>query len=73
MLPRLYWCDCDMIENPPSVNDGEDEDEEVESLHHENCLLFFASTWFRVDLDLDLDLVTRFKVDFVMILLVGLF
>ena len=55
------------------MNDGEDEDEEVESLHHESCLLFFASTWFRVDLDLDLDLVTRFKVDFVVIPLAALF
>ena len=73
MLPRLYWCDCDMIENPPSVNDGEDEDEEVESLHHENCLLFFASTWSKVALDLDLDLVTWFKVDFVVIPLAALF
>ena len=50
MLPRLYWCDCDMIENPPSVNDGEDEDEEVESLHHQSCLLFVTSTWFKVNL-----------------------
>ena len=37
------WCDCDMIENPPRANDGEDEDEEVESLRHENCLLLV--TW----------------------------
>ena len=37
--------DCDMIENPPSVNDGEDEDEEVEGLHHESCLPFVACTW----------------------------
>ena len=31
-----------MIENPPSVNDEEDEDEEVESLRHESCLPFVA-------------------------------
>ena len=55
------------------MNDGEDEDEEVESLHHKNCLLFFASTWSKVDLDLDLDLVAWFKVDFVMIPLADLF
>ena len=48
MVLRLYWCDCDIIENPPSVNDGEDEDKEVESLRHESCLPFV--TWFRVDL-----------------------
>ena len=39
MVPSLYWCDCEMIDNLPSVNDGEDEDEEVESLRHGNCLL----------------------------------
>ena len=30
MVPILYCCDCEIIENLPSVNDGEDEDEEVE-------------------------------------------
>ena len=34
-----------MIDNLPSVNDGEDEDEEVESLRHGNCLLLVAWTW----------------------------
>ena len=42
MVPRLYWCDCEMIDSLPSVNDGEDEDEEVESLRHGNCLLLDA-------------------------------
>ena len=37
MVPRLYWCDSKMIDNQP--NDGEDEDEELESLRHGNCLL----------------------------------
>ena len=51
MLPRLYWCDCDIIENPPSVNDGEDEDEEVEGLHHESSFRrLHLVAWFRVDL-----------------------
>ena len=42
-VPRLYWRNCDMIENPPSVNDGEDEEEEVESLRHEGCLLGYLA------------------------------
>ena len=42
MVPRLYWCDCEMIDSLPSVNDGEDEDEEEERLHHGNCLLLVA-------------------------------
>ena len=42
MVARLYWCDCKMIDNLPSVNDEEDEDEEVESLLHANCLLLQA-------------------------------
>ena len=42
MVPRVYWCDCEMIVNLPSVNDGEDEDDEEERLHHGNCLLLDA-------------------------------
>ena len=42
MVPRVYWCDWEMIVNLPSVNDGEDEDEEDESLRHGNCLLLVA-------------------------------
>ena len=43
MVPRLYWCDCEMIDSLPSVNDGEDEDEELESLRHGNCLFLVQS------------------------------
>ena len=46
MVPRLYWCDCEMIDSLPSVNDGEDEDEEIEGLHHGNSLLLvWTWTW----------------------------
>ena len=41
---RLHWCDCEMIDDLPSVNDGEDEDEEIEGLHHGNSLLL-VWTW----------------------------
>ena len=34
MVPRLYWCDCELIDNLPNVNVGAEEYEEVESLHH---------------------------------------
>ena len=43
---RLHWCDCEMIDDLPSVNDGEDEDEEIEGLHHGNSLLLvWTWTW----------------------------
>ena len=35
-----------MIDDLPSVNDGEDEDEEIEGLHHGNSLLLvWTWTW----------------------------
>ena len=43
MVARPYWCDGEVMDNLPNIYDGEDEDEEAESLLHGNC-------WFRVDL-----------------------
>ena len=62
MVPRVYWCDWEMIVNLPSVNDGEDEDEEEESLHHGNCLLLDA-----FGLGLGLGRVHLVRVDLVLI------
>ena len=43
-----------MIDNIvlPNINDGEDEEEEVESQHHENCLLLTSLTADLVPVDL---------------------
>ena len=38
MVARPYWCDCEVMDNLPNIYDGEDEDEEAESLHHGNDL-----------------------------------
>ena len=40
------WCDCEVIENLPNINDGEDEDEEAVSLHLEKLLLLVQSRLF---------------------------
>ena len=34
------WCDCEVMDNLPTINDGKDEDEEAENLLHGNCCIF---------------------------------
>ena len=43
MVARPFWCDCEVMDYLPNIYDGEDEDEEAESLLHGSCC-------FRVDL-----------------------
>ena len=39
MVARPFWCDCEVMDYLPNIYDGEDEDEEAESLHHGNCFI----------------------------------
>ena len=39
IVPRSWWCDCDVIENLPNINDGEYDEEEAESPHQGNCCI----------------------------------
>ena len=43
MVARPYWCDCEVMDNLPNIYDGEDEDEEADSLHHGNCFIWVQS------------------------------